>query len=398
MLGIVVAGGAGPLDDLGGADDAALTPFAGRYRFIDFALANLANSGVGLVYVVGPGSSAAAPLSLARGSRPVRRPRSIPPPGAPRRAPGHRAARLLRALAGCREVIRTHGPDLVVVLLADHILQLDLRQLADAHRALGAQLTLAAVPTALDDPRARPRLRVGDDCLVRGIDTGETDRPALGLTWGGDLALDPGALPLLLEAVPAEPPADDTAMLAASAAALRVGAYDVLASRVPGAAEGTSPYWHESTTLEGYYEAQMRLCTPRPPLDLHNAAWPVVAFAAGVGPAKIVADATGRSGQALNAILADGVVIQGGVVVNAVLGHGVTIESGAEVEDSVLLDGCRIGRGARVRRAVVGAGAVVADGEAIGYETPPPPSAHVRRSGLTLVPPAAALAAAAGDR
>jgi carbonic anhydrase/acetyltransferase-like protein (isoleucine patch superfamily) len=43
-----------------------------------------------------------------------------------------------------------------------------------------------------------------------------------------------------------------------------------------------------------------------------------------------------------------------------VLGHG----------DSVLLDGCRIGCGARVRRAVVGAGAVVDAEAAIGYGTP----------------------------
>jgi ADP-glucose pyrophosphorylase len=32
-----------------------------------------------------------------------------------------------------------------------------------------------------------------------------------------------------------------------------------------------------------------------------------------------------------------------------------------------LLDGCRIGRGARVRSAVIGAAAVVGEGEQIGY-------------------------------
>ena len=55
---------------------------------------------------------------------------------------------------------------------------------------------------------------------------------------------------------------------------------------------------------------------------------------------------------------------------------------GAEIEDSLLLDGCRIGRGARVRRAVVGAGAVVGDGEQIGYDDADAASAVTERRAL----------------
>ena len=143
--------------------------------------------------------------------------------------------------------------------------------------------------------------------------------------------------------------------------------------------------WHDPTTLEAYYDAQMDLCTPRPALDLYNPAWPVRPVPSGLGPAKVVADAAGRAGQALNTLVSDGAVIRGGVVINGVLGHGVVIESGAEVEDSVLLDGCRIGRRARVRRAVIGAGAVVAEEEEIGYGSLPP-TARLVDSGLTVIP------------
>ena len=83
--------------------------------------------------------------------------------------------------------------------------------------------------------------------------------------------------------------------------------------------------------------------------------------------------------------MSDGAVIRGGIVINGVLGRGVVIESGAEVEDSVLLDGCRIGRRARVRRAVIGAGAVVAEEEEIGYGSLPP-TARLVDSGLTVIP------------
>ena len=85
---------------------------------------------------------------------------------------------------------------------------------------------------------------------------------------------------------------------------------------------------------------------------------------------------------------------------NTVLGHGVVVESGAEVEDSVLLDGCRVGRMARVRRAVVGVGAVIGDAGEIGFGPSPAPPARTLASGLTIVPPTfdAALAVAAAAR
>src|SRR5439155_2688026 len=100
-----------------------------------------------------------------------------------------------------------------------------------------------------------------------------------------------------------------------------------------------------------YYEMQMDLCTPRPMLDLYDARWPVRPVSGALPPARVVADHVGRPGQTLNVLVAEGVVVCGGVVANSVLGRGVVVESGAEVEDSVLLDGCRIGRDARVRRA-----------------------------------------------
>src|SRR5262245_756617 len=54
VLGLIVtAAGDSPLGTLGAAD-VALTPFAGKYRFIDFALATLVNSGVTDIYVFAP--------------------------------------------------------------------------------------------------------------------------------------------------------------------------------------------------------------------------------------------------------------------------------------------------------------------------------------------------------
>jgi hypothetical protein len=50
------------------------------------------------------------------------------------------------------------------------------------------------------------------------------------------------------------------------------------------------------------------------------------------------------------------------------------------------MDGCHVGRYARLRRALVGVGAVVPDGAEIGYGATPE-CANERASGLTLISP-----------
>ncbi|HLK12098.1 MAG TPA: sugar phosphate nucleotidyltransferase [Candidatus Binatia bacterium] len=379
VLGIIVAGGDdSPLGPIGGPGGPALTPFAGKYRFIDFALATLRNSGVTEVCVVAPVPAACLRAHLERALR-LRRPRVLPlPPGAPRRA-----ARLLQALRAASPILRTVAPEAVVVLLADHILLLDLRPLLAAHAARAADVTLPAFPLPSSEADGRVTLRADAAGRV-DLGTGATAVQApFALTWAGDVVVRGDVAAVVLdERLPAE-----DAALRARAAALRIDAYDVLASRAPDAA-AMGAYWHEPMTLEAYYGAQMELCTQRPPLDLYNPAWPLPAAVGGLAPAKVVTDAAGRAGQALDSLVSDGSVIRGGVVIKSVLGHGVVVESGAEVEDSILLDGCRIGRGARVRRALIGAGAVIDDDEEIGYGGAAIAPRRVLRSGLTVVPPA----------
>lgn len=388
VLGLIVAGGGGPL----ASADAALTPFAGKYRFVDFALATLRNSGVGDVHVCAPAGGGRSSTLRTHLARTQRGRRAVVPLSSEANGHGSRAGRILQALRACGELVRARRPMLVAVLSADHILQLDLRQLAEAHAAAGADVTLAALPVPIGEATARTVLHIDAERRVQEVQhaprtpAAAPGCPGFALGWAGDLVISAAALPALLDALPAEPLDDDAALLGPLAEACRLVAFDVLESRMPGAPHGRGAYWHEPTSLEAYYDAQMDLCRPRPALDLYNPAWPLPLVATGLAPAKVTADAAGRAGQALNALVSDGSVIRGGVVINSVLGHGVVVDSGAEVEDSILLDGCRIGVGARVRRAVVGPGAVVGDGGQIGYDAVPPAPAHVARSGLTLVP------------
>src|SRR5262249_36313008 len=155
------------------------------------------------------------------------------------------------------------------------------------------------------DVGGRIAVDVGRSGRVRGVAT-----TAAGLTrlWTGDVVVSAGARAML--------------------SALAIGGkgapdLDAIARRLTIAAADVDRVWHEPTSVEAYYDAQMNLCTPRPRLDLYDPTWPVCPVGGPYGPAKVVADAAGRAGQALNSLVSDGAVVHGGAVFNTVLGHGV---------------------------------------------------------------------------
>lgn len=364
MVGIVAHGGDASLEALGLPPDAGLTPFGASYRLVDLALATLANSGVRIAGV--------PRVPAGRGPRPV-----APP------VRGGRAARVLEALRRLASESRRGGAAAIVVLSADHVLQLDLRDVHAFHRRHDADVTLAGLPVPFGEQAPRTLLRAGRDRRLAGFG----GPPADALSWAGDLLVAPRALPTVAALLASDAARDDETLLGRLADELRVVVWDAFDGGIPGSPSAHGAYWHEPTSVEAYYHAQMDLCCPRPGLDLFNPAWPLPTPPRPFGPAKVGVDTEGRAGQALNCLLADGAVIRGALVANSVLGPGAVVEGGAEVEDCILLDGCRIGRHARIRRAVVGAGAVVPDGAEIGFDAAPD-WAQERSSGLWLVPPA----------
>src|SRR5262245_28220878 len=117
-LGLIVTGGAPPLGDVGGGDDPALTPFAGQYRFIDFALATLRNSGVSEVCVMAPRPSPELRAHLDAAGRPPGRGQRVPIiPVRRRPASRSRASRLLQALTQCHRMLARERYDAIAVLL-----------------------------------------------------------------------------------------------------------------------------------------------------------------------------------------------------------------------------------------------------------------------------------------
>jgi len=130
-------------------------------------------------------------------------------------------------------------------------------------------------------------------------------------------------------------------------------------------------YWRDVGTIESFYDANMDLRTVSPIFNLYNRKWPLRTYQSFSGPAKFVFAGEGddRRGEAIDSLISEGAIISGSRVRNSILSPDVFVHSYAEVTDSIIMSGVEIGRGAKVRRAIIDKYQMIAEGELIGYDS-----------------------------
>jgi glucose-1-phosphate adenylyltransferase len=86
-------------------------------------------------------------------------------------------------------------------------------------------------------------------------------------------------------------------------------------------------------------------------------------------PAKFVFGQQGqRMGVAVDSIVSHGCIVSGGRVVRSLLSPGVRVNSYCEVEDSILMPNVWVGRGSRIKRAIIDSGVVLPEGTQLGID------------------------------
>ena len=130
--------------------------------------------------------------------------------------------------------------------------------------------------------------------------------------------------------------------------------YDFATNDVPGATDRDRGYWRDVGTLDAYYDAHMDLISVSPIFNLYNQEWPIhtLAGSAAAGEVRVRRGRPSRPRARLD-----------GLRRRRSLGRrprgarscrpGVHLHSYAEVEDSILMHGVDVGRGAVVRRAIL---------------------------------------------
>jgi glucose-1-phosphate adenylyltransferase len=147
-----------------------------------------------------------------------------------------------------------------------------------------------------------------------------------------------------------------------------------------------SLYWRDVGTIDAYYEANMDLVSVSPVFNLYDGNWPLRTWLHQYPPAKFVFADPGRTGQALDSIVAAGSVVSGGRVTRSLLGCNVRVNSYCEVSDSIIYNHVNIGRHSRIRRAIIDRHVSLPEHTEIGYDLEADKRRfHVTDSGIIVV-------------
>src|SRR4029434_2435753 len=148
-----------------------------------------------------------------------------------------------------------------------------------------------------------------------------------------------------------------------------------------------SKYWRDIGTLDAYYEASMDLCQVSPEFNLYDPEWPLRTYQPQAPPAKFVFAADGRRcGQALDSVVSPGGIVSGSGIYGSVLCPNVRVHSFCYIEQCILMPGVRVGRHARIRRAIIDRDVLIPRGALIGYNEAEDRRRHtVTDSGVVVV-------------
>ncbi len=399
VLGIVLAGGKGErLYPLTQHRAKPAVPFGGRYRIIDFVLSNFVNSGLLSIYVLTQFKAQSLLEHLERGWRTTDflGQHFITPVPAQMRMGTEWYQGTADSVYQNLYLIERHSPEVIAVFGADHIYRMNIRQMIDGHLKNRADVTVAALPVKIEEATQFGVIEVDGSWRIIGFEEKPNrpksipGEPEYALVSMGNYLFQ---TPTLTQALKADAENESSVhdfgrdILPSLINGRKVYAYDFRANRVPSTQKGEEPsYWRDLGTIEAYYEANMDLCSVDPSFNLYNRSWPLRTAEFGDPPAKFVFDWHDRRGMALDSIVAQGTIISGSVVRNCVVGRNVRIHSYSEIEDSVIMDWAEIGRGCRIRRAIIDKSNLVPPGSTIGYDLDKDRESHfVSESGIVVL-------------
>ncbi|MDF1596462.1 MAG: glucose-1-phosphate adenylyltransferase [Acidimicrobiia bacterium] len=379
IIAMVLAGGKGNrLFPLTRARAKPAVPFGGHYRLVDFVLSNLVNANYRRIAVLTQYKSHSLDVHLSQTWRlsPILGSYVTPVPAQMRRGP-HWYAGSADAIAQNLNILSDERPDYVIVFGADHIYRMDPAQMVQQHIDSGAGVTIAAIPVPIEGASDFGIIDADADGKIKQFLEKPADPPAMpgrpdmahasmgNYVFTADILREA----VLYDAEDEESRHDlggNVMPYMTERGLARV--YDFAGNDVPGQEEQERGYWRDVGTLDAYFEASMDLIATSPVFNLYNEEWPIFTWHFPYPPAKFVHDEDGRRGHAINSIVSNGAIVSGATVRRSILSPDVRVRSYTVVEDSVLLDGVTVGRGAVIRRAIIDKDVMVPDGFQIGVD------------------------------
>ena len=342
---VILAGGEGSrLGTLTAKRTKPAVPFAGKYRIIDFTLSNCVNSGIFDVMILAqyrPHSliehiGAGGPWDLNRDFT-----------GGVRIYTPYKARGASDWYLGTADAvqqnfrfIKNSSPDLVLILSGDHIYEMNYDKMVDFHMAQNADLTMAVIAVPLAEASRFGVVGMDENQRVNAFVEKPAQPPSNLANMGVYLFKTEVLNKALLEDHQLPNSSHDFGK-------------DILPRLVSeGARVFAYPYdgyWVDVGTVNSYWQAHMDQLEDKPPFDLNDRSWIIHTRTEERPPVWIA-----RGAEVENSMICDGCEIAPGArVVRSVLSPGVLVRPGAVVCESILLTETVVEAGAVVERAIV---------------------------------------------
>ena len=357
---IILAGGEGArLSSLTAKRTKPAVPFAGKYRIIDFTLSNCVNSNIfdvmvlaqyrpqSLIEHIGSGGPWDLNRDFTGGIR-------ILTPYKARSQAGWFAG-TAGAVQQNFTFIKQGEPDLILILSGDHIYTMDYDRMIQYHLANQAELTMAVARVPLEEASRFGIVMVDKNYRVRSFLEKPKSPPSDLVNMGVYLF----NRELLDRALWEDHQIKQSSHDFGKNILPRLIRQKTLIYAFP-----YTGYWMDVGTINSYWQAQMDLLSPNPPLKLYDRSWIIHTRTEERPPSRVPVNATIYA-----SMLSDGCYVQEGArVESSVLSPGVLVRPGAVVRESIIMtdtiieDGAIVERGIIDKRVHVGANAHIGGG------------------------------------
>ncbi|TKF27443.1 glucose-1-phosphate adenylyltransferase [Vibrio kanaloae] len=395
-LTIVLAGGVGSrLSPLTDNRAKPAVPFGGKYRIIDFTLANCLHSGLRQILVLTQYKSHSLQKHLRDGWS-VLNPElgeyitNVPPQ---MRTGDSWYSGTADAIYQNLYLLSRSEAKHVVVLSGDHIYRMDYAPMLKQHKKNEADLTVACMEVSIDEAKEFGVMEIDESLQINNFTekprhpASVPGRPTRSMASMGIYIFDKEVLTQALLTDAKDPSSSHD--FGKDIIPKLVGNNSVYAYKF-GDTEGRvtqDAYWRDVGTLDSYYQANMDLLKPVSPIDLYQPDWAIRTYEPQLPPARTVASVEGNQGIFINSMIANGVVIEGGSAQNSIFFPKVKVSNAAIVIDSILFEDVEIGKNCHIQNCIIDKNVKVPDDTQIGINSRDDAERfHVSKQGVIVVP------------
>lgn len=350
IVAMILAGGRGTrLEALTAKVAKPAVHFGGKYRIIDFPLSNCANSGIDIVGVLTQYESVLLGTYVGAGSKWGLDGNSSLAAILPARERGEVGATWYEGTADAIyqniSFLDQYDPEYVLILSGDHIYKMDYDDMLLAHKAKGADLTVAVLNVSLKEASRFGIMNTNKDGTIYEFDE-KPEKPKSTLASMGVYIFTYKELrKYLTQDAMDENSKHDFGMNIIPT---------MLDDKKKLYAYEFEGYWKDVGTVESLWQANMDLLDDKE-LDLYNIKkdWKIYTEDTLSKP-QIV----GEEASIKNSLVTQGCIVNGDVK-GSVLFNNVYVGEGAKVVDSVLMPGVLIEEGAEVYKSIIDEGVVI---------------------------------------